>query len=246
VSAFPGNRRHDLPAIGGLVVLNDPETGLPTWVMGAARLTALRTAAVSGVAVRLFRPPDVQRVAILGAGVQAYSHAEVVGALLPDSELVLFDRNRERADSVAAEWRARDRQRVVVAESAEEAAGTSQVVITAATLSKTQLMTPDWLSAGALVVSIDFATYASASLARAAGAFLVDERDQFLAYRASGYFDGFPEPTATLGQLLDAPPAHVDGIVHVNHLGIGLADVVFADAIARRASENGAGVNLEP
>ena len=45
-----------MPAINGLIVLNDAETGLPTWVMDAARITAVRTAAVSGVAMQLFRP----------------------------------------------------------------------------------------------------------------------------------------------------------------------------------------------
>ncbi|MEO6350034.1 MAG: hypothetical protein ABIP53_05220 [Candidatus Limnocylindrales bacterium] len=249
VSAFPGNREMDLPAIGGVVVLNDPETGFPTWLMDAARITALRTAAVSGVAIRLFQPPHVQCVAILGAGVQAYSHAEVVGAVLADAELVLFDRNRERAESVAGEWRI-DGRRVTVAQSAESAVRGAQVVITAATLSKSQLMTPDWVDDDALVVSIDFATYASAALANAARAFVVDDRDQFLAYRGNGYFDGFPDPSVTLGELLahdssDGSSA-AEGLVHVNHLGIGLADVVFADAIARRAEENGSGVMLEP
>jgi alanine dehydrogenase len=244
VSAFPANRGLGLAAISGLVVLNDPETGFPTWVMDAGQITALRTAAVSGVAIRLFRPADVQRVAILGAGVQAHSHADVVEALLPDAELVLFDRNLSRAADLAAGWRA-DGRFAVAAESAEEAARDAQVVITAATLSRSQLMTPSWVVSDALVVSIDFATYASASLAAAATSFVVDEREQFLTYRANGYFDGFPEPTATLGELLDAPVARADGLIHVNHLGIGLADVVFADAIARRASDNGAGVQLE-
>jgi alanine dehydrogenase len=249
VSAFPGNRGLDLPAVTGLVVLNDAETGFPTWVMEAARITAVRTAAVSGVAIRLFQPADVRRVAILGAGVQAHSHAEVVGALLPDAELMLFDRNLERARTVVDEWRDVGR-RAVVGESAESTTRESQLVITAATLSKTQLMTPSWVGEGTLVVSIDFATYASAALASAASAFVVDDRDQFLAYRANGYFDGFPEPTATLGEMLDqSRPGAVwqeRPRIHVNHLGIGLADVVLADAIARRAAENGSGMKLEP
>jgi alanine dehydrogenase len=248
VSAFPSNRDLGLPAVSGLVVLNDPETGFATWVMDAARITALRTAAVSGVAIRLFRPTDVQRVAILGAGVQAHSHAEVVEALLPDAEILLFDPNEERAQSVVEEWR-RAGRRAVVGESAESATRSSQVVITAATLSKSQLMAPSWVAPGTLVVSIDFATYASAALAEAASTFVVDDRDQFLVYRSNGYFDGFPEPNATMGEMLADDQASVlapnDGLIHVNHLGIGVADVVLADAIARRAADNGSGVDLE-
>lgn len=251
IAAFPGNRGHGLPAINGLVVLNDAETGLPTWIMDAGRITAVRTAAVSGVAIRLFRPAQVERVAILGAGVQARSHAEVVAGLLPEAEIVIYDRHTDRAELVAAEARAGGRAASVAA-SAEEAARSCHVVITVATLgSSSQVMTPDWLSPDALIVAVDFATYASAELARAVQRFVVDDRDQFLAYRASGYFDGYPEPGATMGELLDADSAAPGDTAAgdvlpalVTHLGVGLADVVFADAISRRAAELAVGIEL--
>src|SRR3990172_11268268 len=88
VAAFPDNRAHGLPAINGLVVLNDAETGLPSWIMDAARITSVRTAAVSGLRIRLFTPADVRRVALIGAGVQARAHVEVIASLLPRAEMV--------------------------------------------------------------------------------------------------------------------------------------------------------------
>ena len=100
IAAFPANRSHGLPAINGLIVLNDAQTGLPTWIMDAARITAVRTATVSGVAIRLFAPPTVRRVALLGGGVQAHSHAELLRDLLPEAELVVFDPHADRAKLV--------------------------------------------------------------------------------------------------------------------------------------------------
>lgn len=250
IALFPGNREQGLPAISGLIVLNDPDTGMPTWIMDAARITAVRTAAVSGVAIRLLAPADVARVAILGAGVQARSHAEVVGALLPDADLVVYDRHPDRAEVVAAYARAAGRS-ASVAGAAMEAVSSAQVVITAATLgASSQVMTPSWVAPGTLVVSIDFATYASAELARDARLFAVDDREQFVAYRAAGHFDGYPDPTTTIGELLDDNPVAVGPAgadvrpMLVNHLGVGLADVVFADAIARRANDLGLGTEL--
>ncbi len=195
------------------------------------------------------------RVAILGAGVQARSHVEVVGALLPEAELLVYDLHSERAESIATDARAAGLHATVVAD-ARAAAHSAQVVITVATLgAASQVMTPDWLSAGTLVVAVDFATYASAALARKVGHFVVDDRAQFLAYRESGYFDGYPDPGATMGELLDAGPdgrptttgraGVTDGSsALVTHLGVGLADVIFADAIARRAEQAGVGVEL--
>lgn len=252
IAAYPANRSLGIPAINGLVVLNHAETGLPTWILDAARITAVRTAAISGVAIRLFRPPAVERVAILGAGVQARSHVEVVAGLLPDAELIVYDRHFERAADVAAEASQRGLNATAGGDP-KEVAGSAQVVITVATLgSSSQVMTPDWLAPGTLVVAVDFATYASAALARDVQTFVVDDRDQFLAYRDAGYFDGYPEPSATMGEVLDLQTADRDALqsgdrsrpVLVTHLGIGLADVVFADAIARRAVELGAGMEL--
>ena len=249
VSAFPGNRALGLPAINGLVVLNHPDTGMPTWIMDAARITAVRTAAVSGVAIRLFRPERGQRVAILGAGIQARSHIEVIGTLLPGASLIVYDRHPERAEALARE--ARDAGLAAAAATdVREATSSSSVIVTVATLgSPAQVMTPDWLSPGTLVVAADFATYVSAELARVAQRFVVDDREQFLAYREAGYFEGYPEPSTTLGEVLDAGGAandrkHGEATTVVSHLGVGLADVILADAISRRAAEMGAGIEL--
>jgi ornithine cyclodeaminase/alanine dehydrogenase len=230
IASFPDNRARGLPAVSGLVVLNDAATGVPTWVLDAARITAVRTAAVSGVALQLFAPPQVQRVLLVGAGgVQGQVHREVVSALMPDAEIITAGTTDE----------------------ARSAAAKAQVVITMAPIGAAkQALTPDWLADGTLTISIDFSTYSSAALAREVGTFVVDDRTQFLAYRDGGHFDDFPDPTATLGEMLDLRAAGESVVpiesgtrlpALVNHLGVGLADVVFADAITRRAEELGTG-----
>jgi ornithine cyclodeaminase/alanine dehydrogenase-like protein (mu-crystallin family) len=96
-----------------------------------------------------------------------------------------------------------------------------------------------------LVVPVDYATMCAASVAREAALFIVDDRGQFLANRDAGQFDDFPDPTMTLGEAILAgttrPPS---GRVVVTHLGVGLADVVFADALVRRAEAAGLGTLL--
>jgi ornithine cyclodeaminase/alanine dehydrogenase-like protein (mu-crystallin family) len=255
VSAFPANAGRRMAAISGLVVLNDAETGVPTWIMDAARITALRTAAVSGVAIELFAAQHAERVALLGVGVQARSHLEVIAELLPRATVALYNRTTSRATQIADELNGADGRRLVrVAHSAADAVRDAHVVISVATLgAPAERLRPADLSPGALVIAVDFATYASPELARAARPFVVDDRAQFLHYRQLGYFDGYPKPTTTLGEAADsgaAPDALRRTRRHrrptlVTHLGVGLADVVFADAIARAASESGAGVELE-
>ncbi|HSH22059.1 MAG TPA: hypothetical protein VK992_05575 [Candidatus Caenarcaniphilales bacterium] len=247
VAAFPDNRRLGVPAINGLVVLNDAATGLPTWIMDASRITAVRTAAVSGVAIRLFSA-GAQRVAVLGAGVQARSHLEVVSSLLPQSRVVLFDRHPDRSAALAAEQNeARQQEWVGTAGSARDAVADADVVITVATLgAATEVLQPDWLLPRALVVAVDFATYVGPEIARSASQFVVDDREQFLHYRAAGYFPDYPDPTAVLGELAGHDHAADDahGLTLVTHLGVGLADVLFADAIRQEAERQAVGIDL--
>jgi len=105
-------------------------------------------------------------------------------------------------------------------------------------------MTNAWLRPDATIVPVDYATYCAAEVARGAGLFLVDHREQFLANRDTGNFEGYPDPGATLGEAILAGTPRAAGRVVVTHLGVGLADLVFADAIARVATAAGRGRTL--
>jgi ornithine cyclodeaminase/alanine dehydrogenase-like protein (mu-crystallin family) len=250
VAGFGTNSAIGLPAIHAVVVVNDPTTGIPLAVLDGGPITALRTAAVSGVAIRQFAPTVAGRpirAALIGAGVQARSHAPVLGHVLPGVEIAVFDRHPERATALAAEARATPGVgRVRPASSARAAIEGADVVVTTASFGPVrQVLTNDWLAADALVVPVDYATYCAAEVARDAALFLVDQREQFLANREAGLFDDYPDPVATLGEaILASTPRPEHGRVVVTHLGVGLADVIFADAIIRRAVELGLGMIL--
>ena len=250
VAGFGTNRALGIPAINAVVVLNDARTGQPAAVLDGGPITAQRTAAVSGVAIRRFAPRvdgRAPRAALIGAGVQGHSHLPVFGHVLPGVELRLFDRHPDRTEALVEAARATEGIGSATGfASARDAVEGADVVVTAASFGPVrQVMTPDWLTGDALVVPVDYATYCSAAVASAAAMFLVDHREQFLANRDAGLFDGYPDPHATLGEaILDETPRPPSGRVVVTHLGVGLADVVFGDAIVRRASAAGLGVEL--
>jgi ornithine cyclodeaminase/alanine dehydrogenase-like protein (mu-crystallin family) len=242
ITGFPGNRAAGDAPINALVVLNDPATGRPIAILDGGPITAQRTAAVSGVVVRRFADPATRTVAVIGAGVQGASHAEMLAGVLPDARLLVHDRHAERAAALAA---ASGGQAVASAREATEAA---DVVITAVTFARPedrQHLTGDWLRPGALVVAVDYAAMVAADVARNDALFLTDDRGQFLANRDAGQFDGYPDPTMTIGEaILAGTERPSTGRVVVSHLGVGLADLVFADAIVSRADALGLGVEL--
>jgi ornithine cyclodeaminase/alanine dehydrogenase-like protein (mu-crystallin family) len=259
VAGFPANRERGLPAINAVVILSDPATGAPVAILDGGPITALRTAAVSGVAIARFGPiaaaiagaaDHAPRVTIVGAGVQGHSHVEVIGHVLPGATVTIVDRHPDRAEALAAV--ARETNGIAAAEAggdAAEATRVADVVITAASFTdpaSRQVMDGSWLGPDALVVPVDYATMCAASVARDAALFLVDDRGQFLANRDAGQFDDYPDPGATLGEaILAGTPRPPAGRVVVTHLGVGLADVIFADAIVRRAGAAGLGTMLE-
>ena len=85
-----------------------------------------------------------------------------------------------------------------------------------------------------------------ANVVTGSGLFLVDDFAQFEATRTETVFAGYPQPDVSIGQALTKSAAALrdSGPIVVNHLGVGLADVVFADAIVRRAAQLGLGLDL--
>ncbi len=258
VAGYATNNAIGIPAIHAVVVVNDPVTGVPTAILDGGPITAERTAAVSGVAIRRFAPategPPV--VALIGAGAQGHSHVPVIGHVLPGVRLRIVDPDPGRAAALAE--RAGETAGIGAAEAiavadadvvgaARAAVDGADVVVTAASFvspERRQVMTNAWLAPEVLVVPVDYATYCAAEVAREASLFLVDHRDQYLYNRDLGQFDGYPDPAAMLGEAILAGTTRPAGRVVVTHLGVGLADVVFADAIVRNAAERSLGMDL--
>jgi ornithine cyclodeaminase/alanine dehydrogenase-like protein (mu-crystallin family) len=249
IAGFPANQGLGLPAYSALTIVNDPRTGLPLAVMDAGPITAQRTAAVSGAAIRLFAPPvegRASRVAVLGAGVQGRSHLPVIGRLLPGAEVAIADVDGARAAELAAEAAAVDGLAGArAAASIDEAVASADIVVSAVSFGpEHQALDPAGLTDDVLFVAVDYDMQAAAALAREA-LFVVDERDQFLATRAGGaYFGDYPDPDGTLGDALRGDLPRPIGRVLATHLGTGLADVVFASAVLKRAEQLGLGIVL--
>ena len=249
VTGFPANGGLGLPAIHATVIVSDPMTGQPSAILDGGPITADRTAAVSGVAIRHWaRPrPTPSRVAIVGAGVQARSHLAVISHLLPGAHVAIFDRHPDRAEALAA---MAARMPEIAASTAPqtrfEATSGADIVITAVSFGPIrQTLTGADLADDALVIAVDYATSVNHLVAAEAALFLVDELGQFEANREAGQFDDYPDPAATIGQAIgDGVPPPATGRTLVTHLGVGLADLVFADDIVHRAIDAGLGVWL--
>jgi ornithine cyclodeaminase/alanine dehydrogenase-like protein (mu-crystallin family) len=251
VTGFPGNRARRIAAVHATVVLNSPITGEPLAILDGGAITAQRTAAVSGVALREWWPRELDgraSVAIVGAGVQGESHVDVLAHVAAGSTLNIADRHVDRAAALADRARATDKfAQVTSTDNIEDAVAAADVVLTMVSFGpQRQTIAPETFARARLLVAVDYDMCVPASVVAASRTFLTDDIGQLEQTRTDKVFVGYPRPDASMGEaLLGTAPTHrATGPIVVNHLGVGLADVVFADAILRRATRLGVGTEL--
>jgi ornithine cyclodeaminase len=236
----PGNTARGLDSHMGFVALFDGETGETKALLNAGAITAVRTAAVSGVATRLLARDDARTLAIIGTGIQGQSHLEAMRAVRDWEHVVVWSRTPGRIQGVDE------------AATVEEALRDADVVVTA-TSSSEPIVERAWLKDGAHVNAVgssiptarelDTATMAAASL-------FVDRRESTLNEAGDYLFalrEGAIGPEhikAEIGELLigAAPGRTSEGELTVfKSLGLGVEDLAAAELVLSRAEAEDAG-----
>lgn len=136
VSVFGGNADRGLPTIHAIVVMIDPETGVPIGLIEGGTMTALRTGAVSGAATDLLARSDARVLTVIGAGVQGVTQAAAVASIRQLDVIHIVDLNPESAVSFASRLGIWDRdaaEKVQVAGSASDVLPESDIICTATT-----------------------------------------------------------------------------------------------------------------
>jgi alanine dehydrogenase len=101
-SNFPGNPSdYGLPTIQGVIALFDLECGTLLALMDSMEITALRTAAATGVAARYLAREDAATATICGCGVQGRLQLEAVHQVRPLTSAHCYDQDPSRADMFA-------------------------------------------------------------------------------------------------------------------------------------------------
>lgn len=145
LSYFPANT--NLPMIQGVIVLFEAATGRPAAVVDAVSVTALRTAAASGLATRLLAREDARTVAILGTGVQADYHLRAMRAVRPNLRVMIWGRSEQKAEALAFRLR-RSGDEVAFTTHARSAVEDADIIC-AVTASPTPILEGRWLKPGA-------------------------------------------------------------------------------------------------
>ncbi len=249
VSGFPENHKRDLPYITGLLILNDPETGLPISVMDCVWITAMRTAAATAVAARRLARPESSVLGILGCGVQGQTNTEALNVLFPLEKVLAYDTDPQTTARFAREIGSRFGLEVLPVESPRDAVAGCDLVVTAGPILKEPHATiqAGWMDEGAFASLVDFDSYWHPDAMKEADKFCTDDVPQLRHYQAVGYFQDIPPIYADLGELVvGTKPGRESAQERTMTCNLGLAidDMAVAPAVYRRALEKGIGTRL--
>jgi ornithine cyclodeaminase/alanine dehydrogenase-like protein (mu-crystallin family) len=101
ISVYPGNFAKGVQSHQGVVVLFDGESGAPVCIAHAGEITAIRTAAASAVATEALARPESRRLAILGYGEQALTHARAMPHVRQVNAVTVWGRDPGKAEAFA-------------------------------------------------------------------------------------------------------------------------------------------------
>ena len=249
ISGYPGNQQRGLPYINGLLILNDPETGIPLALMDATWITAKRTGAATAIAARYLARPDSTRAGIVACGVQGRSNLEALSRLFAFERVKAYDLKAEIAAEFAAEMGAQLQLEIEPVKTAAEAVMGMDIVVTSGPILKNPSppIPAGWLAPGAFASPVDFDSYWRGEAFAEADKIATDDKDQLAYYRSAGYFRDTPEPYADLGEIVcgkkHGRQAEEERIISIN-LGLALEDMATAILVYRAALEKGVGQRL--
>ena len=146
VNVFPGNGSRDLPAVQGIYVLFDGETGAVLATIDGNELTARRTVAASALASSYLARPDASRLLLVGTGRLARSMAQAQASVRPIRSVTIWGRDPAKAHALAEELRGEFAEVGVATDLA--AAVPAADIVSCMTLSREPLIRGEWLAPG--------------------------------------------------------------------------------------------------
>lgn len=150
ISVFTGNFDKGVPSHQGVIVLFDPDTGAPVCILDAGEVTAIRTAAASAVATDALARPDARRLAILGYGEQAATHARAISKVRAIDAISIWGRSPARAQAFSAKLGREIGIPIRVDASAQHAVADADIICTVTSASEPVLLGA-WVQPGAHV-----------------------------------------------------------------------------------------------
>ena len=256
ICVFPGNSEIGKDAHQGGVLLFSGDTGEPLALMNASAITAIRTAAVSGVATRALAREDASDLIIFGAGVQARSHLTAISCVRPVKRARVISRNPDHARKFVIDLQEHFDFPISCVDSGFDAMAGADLIVTATT-AREPVVRREWIAPGTHINAIgtysprareiDSATMAAASIFVDRRESALNEAGDYLIAAQEGAI-GPDNIRAELGEVLIGAAAgrtSRDEITLFKSLGLAVEDLAAAAYLYQKAQQQNVGAWLD-
>lgn len=246
VAYFPQNLARGLPHSTGLLILNEPGTGLPVCVMDGMWVTYARTAAVNALAARHLARPDAETLTLIGVGGLGRASLLTFREVLPRLREVRAYARHDSHVRAFIEEMARCLELVITpAASVQAAVEAADVLVSSPTEFEAPFISPRWLKPGSLACPLAAGREMGREGLRGVDRLIVEDSQHFTARleRMPGH-----GPVPIAGELaeivLGRKPGRErpDERIAVVTGGIGTTDIVLARRAYERALARHVGV----
>lgn len=252
VSLIPRNTPPLYSSHLGLVLLFEAEHGRPVALLDAAEITAIRTAAASGLATKLLSKPEAGDLALLGAGEQARSHLAAMLTVRALRRVRIWSRDGAKAAEFARLEGAKHRITIETSPTAREAVLDADIICTV-TKARDPILLGEWLAPGVHLNVVGSSIAAAAEIDTPAvvkSRFFVDCRDstrneggEYLRALEAGAIRA-DHILAEIGEVANGSQAgrrSPSDVTLYKSLGIAPQDLASAHHVLQKARAAGAG-----
>jgi len=152
VNVHPQNKKHGLPSVMALIIINDPKTGLPLAVMDGTYITNLRTGAAGGIAAKYLARENSSRVALVGCGAQAQTQLMALNEIFDIETVFLYDCLKSQPEIFLKKMRYLD-LKMSAAKNIPDCLKNADIVVTT-TPSRRPIVKPEWIKNGTHINAI--------------------------------------------------------------------------------------------
>ena len=256
ITIFPGNHGTGYDSHQGVVLLFDSQHGQLRAILDGTSITAIRTAAASGVATRLLSREDAGDLALIGAGTQARTHLQAMMSVRKIRRVRVYSLPLGSAHEFAQRESQRHEIEIEVMDSARAAVEGADIICTVTT-TKEPVLKGAWISPGAHINAVGAYTPVTRELDSEAvekARLYVDRKEstlneagEFIIPKGEGLI-GDDHIVAELGDvLLGKVPGRQSPIETTlfKSLGIAIEDLAAAHLVLQKASQSNVGTWLE-
>ena len=250
VSYFPGNFARGLPDSTGIIILNDPEIGLPCCIMEGMYVTFIRTAACAAVAAKYLAPRPPKTLGLIGCGGLGLWALRTFTASFPTIERVLVSsRTRKSREQFCAKMSQEVKGTVTAVDDPLHAVRDADVVVTSIPPGEIQPVPGDAIAPGALLIPLDLVNSWRDDVLATVDSIAADNPAHFAAQVEAKRAAAFPalKQAVRIQDLVagKSPRASASDRSFVAVCGIASTDVVVGWEIYRRARAANVGLEFD-